>query len=1008
MSEKKETSQEEREDGAARGDTGFENHFVLALQALRSQNTVLRQHQQQEQQQQQQHQHLLMQVLTRETGLSSASPSAIDNRLPHLVGAPLLSNITAATAHATRGRPGISFLTGNASYSQPDGGLVASMPANQYLRQDARSLAFHRQEQQQQQHTVQTCADQRNAPTYPFAQRLQMPRLQIPPFQYLPHQQRHQAACIEAAQRDELTRPLPPTFAAGAAQFSTADISLVLDARVSRLIGAPLSFTRPTAAAHSLAFPSQTLDSMLPRLRGASLPSTAAAATRATSELPERETLTGYSPSNHSLQMPPFQDPAHQQQHHQAACIETAQGNEVTRPFLELREAIKLIPEEEKADYLEALEVAHHLLTSESDPMKFLRYHNFDVKAAAEDLVRYWKRRRESFGDRAFLPMNISGNGALSTHEIEFFETGVFVFLPNDARGRTVVCYDSSRRLETSVQIRHRVAFYISQIVSENPVSQTDGYVALFVISDPKYDLTSPQCDFVLQNIFPIKTRSWHIFNCIPNWNKTFLLRGFENSMTHMFGPLIRRHQTFVHSSKEKDEIVKTMKSFDLTSPGLPDCIGGSWSYELFSDWLTERHRVERERYLANSFSDPPAALSSTAARIEDASAHAPTTTTLTPTSCYLTNMDPNDISKELRGQLEKAMYQVPQYEKAAYTKALNEAPKDVWKEEFNPGRFLRAEFLNAWLAAKRIARYWKLRSDTFGPKGLLPLNQTGEGALERRDRTVLGTSFVNILPNDAEGRSVIWIDGQSLECDSANESTNRCLFYMFSLLAENDLSQRDGAILLYRMGSSLIDPNVAEFLECLASSLPLRFKAVHLLFHNVEMHSETKINLGNKTYIHEGDSPGILANKLKAFGISQDCLPKCLNGGWGYEKFVYWQELRIRVEWRVPIFQAGKVTGDAINYPAIHDGVAGAHTVDSINYPAIREYSLLPDEDKTERDRRLNVIHSRRKRDKDRIEQFCLQEECDELRVEHERLLMENRRLEDLVRSAVAMAAAY
>jgi hypothetical protein len=73
-------------------------------------------------------------------------------------------------------------------------------------------------------------------------------------------------------------------------------------------------------------------------------------------------------------------------------------------------------------------------------------------------------------------------------------------------------------------------------------------------------------------------------------------------------------------------------------------------------------------------------------------------------------------------------------------------------------------------------------------------------------------------------------------------------------------------------------------------------------------------------------------------------------------------------------------------------------------DFPAIKPYSLLPENEKAERNRRLNVVHCRRKRDQKRVESDALLEECTELREKSKDLLQENRRLEDLARTAVAL----
>ncbi len=85
-----------------------------------------------------------------------------------------------------------------------------------------------------------------------------------------------------------------------------------------------------------------------------------------------------------------------------------------------------------------------------------------------------------------------------------------------------------------------------------------------------------------------------------------------------------------------------------------------------------------------------------------------------------------------------KAIDQLPQDEKASYIEALENAPAQVWEEESNLDAFLRVEDFHAFFAAKRICKYWQLRSDTFGPNRFESLYQTGEDALGTRELHVL------------------------------------------------------------------------------------------------------------------------------------------------------------------------------------------------------------------------------------------------------------------------------
>lgn len=102
-------------------------------------------------------------------------------------------------------------------------------------------------------------------------------------------------------------------------------------------------------------------------------------------------------------------------------------------------DAMASIPHEDKGAYLEALSRVPHLVELESNPDQYLDFLGYDPWKAALRVVEYWKTRVDLFGERAFLPMEISGEGALSPEDIRVLETGSFMVLPNNKYGQAVV-----------------------------------------------------------------------------------------------------------------------------------------------------------------------------------------------------------------------------------------------------------------------------------------------------------------------------------------------------------------------------------------------------------------------------------------------------------------------------------------------------------------------------------------------------------------------------------------
>jgi hypothetical protein len=334
---------------------------------------------------------------------------------------------------------------------------------------------------------------------------------------------------------------------------------------------------------------------------------------------------------------------------------------------------------------------------------------------------------------------------------------------------------------------------------------------------------------------------------------------------------------------------------------------------------------------------------------------------------------------------MDKALAQMPHTDRGMYTDTLRRVSEEVRRAEINPDGFLRVENLNCSKAAERLIRYLKLRTKTFGKKKyFLALDQTGDGALERKELAALGTGFINLLPNDRDGCPVIFIDSLRCRQRDTQETVRKCFFYMFSLLAENTQSQQAGATLLYYVHN--VDQQVLRFLQQLADALPIRFKAVHLLsLRKLPSNLKLQIKFAGEVNVHVAGTKALLGAALEARGFEKAKLPTRLNGEWGYDTFVHWQELRTRFEWKIPAGLSGR------------SQLAG-----EFDFSTIRPFSALSEEEKPERQRRMNVVHSRRKRDRERVEIDVLQEDCMDHKERKKKLRRENEELEGLYEKAM------
>jgi hypothetical protein len=82
----------------------------------------------------------------------------------------------------------------------------------------------------------------------------------------------------------------------------------------------------------------------------------------------------------------------------------------------------------------------------------FLNFYN--TQDAAKRLVKFWAIRSRIFGENAFLPLTLTGNGALSHDAIQMLNVGYWFGIPDDSKDRTVVYFDRSRN-QNSPQFRN-------------------------------------------------------------------------------------------------------------------------------------------------------------------------------------------------------------------------------------------------------------------------------------------------------------------------------------------------------------------------------------------------------------------------------------------------------------------------------------------------------------------------------------------------------------------------
>lgn len=652
----------------------------------------------------------------------------------------------------------------------------------------------------------------------------------------------------------------------------------------------------------------------------------------------------------------------------------------------------------------------------------------------------YWAKRKQIFRERAFLPMTMTGDGAMNHEDIIFLRTGYFCFLPPDSQGRPVICYDPSRRVHHAKEARMRIGFYFWSIVCETDMAITDGYVGIVLLGNGFFGVSSldgaiRECVDIVIDCFPTRSKNIHLVQTIrPTGARRSLLQMLLPLILQVMGRILENAAGVTHASESRGEMTKEFESYGLSADGLPVSAGGTWSYDELYKWQLERCRVERQRHPIVTRQHGQAI--EPAGSVAASPGAAPTTVhSATPSQAFSSGLTPASFfplqqPQQSSLQLDYIIRRFSEVERKAYDEACARVPNLVL-EESPPDWFVAHADGDVRAAARQLALYWTVRQRLFAERYLLPMAQTGksravaplmkleifdiilttfvlaigEGALGRKDLILLNSGFFSVLPTKLNEKVIL-----SYDCardDLSDEGGRlRVAFYILSITAERQVSRTKGCCIVasglaeiakLQQNGGLTD---RVTFQLLLDILPVRVESIHIavllqpkmvpfpLDDSVQGMRQLFGNDGTyKATVHVGTSRDEIAELLASFNIEKSILPRFLGGSFGYDRFTQWQELRIRYEWGLP---AGANDQD------------GSETYDFST--KVTPLASLSEEGKKERKRRMNVVHSRRKRERERIEIEVLQEQCDELRDQQVVMHEQNQRLESLLNHIQAL----
>lgn len=337
----------------------------------------------------------------------------------------------------------------------------------------------------------------------------------------------------------------------------------------------------------------------------------------------------------------------------------------------------------------------------------------------------------------------------------------------------------------------------------------------------------------------------------------------------------------------------------------------------------------------------------------------------------------------------------IPLEIKKDYLDALRLAPTLV-KTESDPVKFLRTEGLNPWRSAMRFVKYWEHRRRVFKNRWLLPMNDTGAGALDNDDVSLLKSGWLTfVAPKDCSQGRFLLVDHGNIG-NHSHQSRLRVVFYLSS--ATSDIPAQTVGMTVVRLiptksEEAFTAPRFSTAktsFTMMKEASPIRLRHVCLVkLAGIERGRILSVFLGrvNSTLCEllgketpcTVPVPCIIeaAEKLAKFGVPACVLPPSHGGTWSYDQMFEWKR----------VISEEQDIGKLVSIPWI------AQTRPPLSETSIRE---------------TRALYARRAYEKQKIKRAAQREEAMRLKVENGRLARDNEFLESLLEQARDVAELF
>ena len=361
--------------------------------------------------------------------------------------------------------------------------------------------------------------------------------------------------------------------------------------------------------------------------------------------------------------------------------------------------------------------------------------------------------------------------------------------------------------------------------------------------------------------------------------------------------------------------------------------------------------------------------------------------------------------------ETERALDGLDLTESRKYLKAKEMVP-NVVVSETPISRFLRTDDNNPTLSAKRLALYWKYRKEIFGERWLLPMVQTGRGALTRNDIIFVRSGFYVAYPFKEFlvlcfdlSKLTSFMEQSKLYGWDDDAIHSRAAFYMATILSQLPVCQEKGIVVIHIINSQKRPavPFRNRIWEIIRTAMPCKMNKI-VVAQAYEQHKQELLDfLRYQTttivrhtsklrieQVHGSSVSQILQGLSNSFGLSPTLAPVPLGGKLDLDAtLAEWTRTRLSLE------EFATVSPTSSDVPLRRNPFA-------VMTPRVDQTGQLITRRKNETEltfqKRRAALYARRTYQKRKNLNLSLQEQLRTIQEQNKLLRQESRRLENLL----------